>query len=399
MKTIFPLLAFAGIFIFLLAGSSTPRLGTPANYNRFELPFYAQDIRVVYDPAMVINDPGPLTNTSIRNAYRQVLRKPHRVLLNSLLEAKQRYELNDFLFYKLARTSLKVVYSNADRNAREITLFRMLIDAGFDARLTFRGNEVFVNVYTKEDLFEVPIIDAGGRPYANLSCLDGGCNGRQRLYIFDEQPNPHGRSFGFQLRKWPALGVQPTVKAMRFNYHGVQRSMEVTFDQTMIDIMRDYPFIHEYCYLETPLSPTLRKSLLPQLRRYLEPLDERGRIELLASFTRSAFNYKEDNEYFGHSKPMVPEELFGYSFSDCEDRSALFFALVRDLLNLPMAVVAYDDHLTIAVGSDALRGDGFTYAGQRYVFCDPTGPKDSSRVGQIPPGYENKKFQIIGTYK
>lgn len=399
MKTIITSLAFAGVFILLLAGSSAPRLGNPANYDRFDLPFYAQDIKIVYDPAMIVGDPGPLTNNSIRNTYRQVLRKPHRVLLNSLLEAKQRYELNDFLFYKLARTSLKVVYNNQSQNAQEVTLFGMLIDAGFDARLTFRGNEVFVNVYTKEDLFEVPIIDTGGRPYANLSCLDGGCNGRQRLYIFDERPNPHGRSFGFQLRKWPALGVQPTVKAMQFNYHGVQRSMEVTFDRTMVDIMRDYPFIHEYCYLETPLSPTLRKSLLPQLRRYLEPLNERGRVELLASFTRSAFNYKEDNEYFGHSKPMVPEELFGYNFSDCEDRSALFFALVRDLLNMPMAVVAYDDHLTIAVGSEAIKGDGFTYHGQRYVFCDPTGPKDSSRIGQIPPGYENKKFQIIGTYK
>jgi hypothetical protein len=186
---------------------------------------------------------------------------------------------------------------------------------------------------------------------------------------------------------------------MRFNYHGVQQNMNITFDRTMVDIMADYPIIHEYCYLETPLSPTLRKSLLPQLRRYLEPLDEQQRIELLVSFTRSAFDYKEDNEYFGHSKPMVPEELFGYSFSDCEDRSALFFALVRDLLNMPMAVVAYDDHLTIAVGTNAIRGDGFTYDGQRYVFCDPTGPKNSSRIGQIPPGYENKKFQIIGTYK
>ncbi len=399
MKTFFATLSYTSVFILLLAGSSAPRLGNPANYNRFDLPFYAQDVNIVYDPAMVIAEPGALTNVSIRNAYRQVLRKPHRVLLNSLLEAKQRYELNDFLFYKLARTSVQVVYNNENRNAQEITLFGMLIDAGFDARLTFRGNQVFVNVYTTEDLFEVPIIDTGGRPYANLSCLDGACDGRQRLYIFDERPNPHGRSFGFQLRKWPALGVQPTVKSMRFNYHGVPQSMEVTFDRTMVDIMRDYPFIHEYCYLETPLSPTLRNSLLPQLRRYLEPLNERERVELLVSFTRSAFNYKEDNEYFGHSKPMVPEELFGYNFSDCEDRSALFFALVRDLLNLPMAVVAYDDHLTIAVGSEAIEGDGFVYNDQRYVFCDPTGPKDSSRIGQIPPGYENKKFQIIGTYK
>jgi hypothetical protein len=399
MKKLFISLLLAAALLIVFSGSSDPDLGTPENYHRFELPFYAQPIDIVYDPAMVIPNPGGLTSVSIMKSYRLLNKKPKRVLLNSLLEAKQRYELNDFLFYKLARTSVQVVYGDADRNAQEITLFGLLVDAGFDVRLTYRGNRVFVNVYTTEDLFEVPIIDTGGRPYANLSCLDGACSGRQRLFILDEHPNPRGRSFGFQLAKWPALGVQATEKQMRFSYHGIQQDMKVTFDRTVVDIMKDYPFIHEYAYLESPLSPTLRNSLLPQLRRYLKPLDERQRIELLVSFTRSAFDYKEDNEYFGHSKPMVPEELFGYSFSDCEDRSALFFALVRDLLNLPMAVVAYDDHLTIAVGADNIAGDSFTYEGKRYVFCDPTGPKDSSQIGQIPPGYENKNFRIIGTYK
>jgi len=399
MKTLFNYFACSAAILLLFAGTTDPRLGAPANYHRFELPFYSQPVHIEYDPAMVITDPGPLTNAGIRKAYQQLNARPKRVLLNSLLRAKQQYQLNDFLFYKLARTSVQVVYGDVDKNAQEITLFGLLADAGFDARLTFRGNRIFVNVYTTEDLFEVPIIDTGGRPYANLSCLEGECGGRRRLYIFDERPNPRGRSFGFQLHNWPALNVQATEKKMAFKYHGVAQNIDVTFDRTMVDIMADYPFIHEYCYLETPLSPTLRKSLLPQLRRYLEPLDAEQRIEFIVSFTRSAFNYKEDNEYFGHSKPMVPEELFGYSFSDCEDRSALFFALVRDLLNLPMAVVAYDDHLTIAVGSNTIKGDFFEYEGQRYVFCDPTGPKNSSRIGEIPPGYENKSFQIIGTYK
>lgn len=399
MKSLTTYLAAMVLIVLLLAGTRPHRSGDPASYTRFELPFYAQPVRIQYDPAMVIPDPGPLTMTSIKDAYHQLNKKPKQVLLSSLLEAKQLFQLNDFLFFKLAKTSVQVVYSGADPNAQVITLFGLLIDAGFDARLTFRGSQVFVNVFTTEDLFEVPIIDTGGRPYANLSCLDGSCSGRQRLFIVDERPNPTGRSFGFQLRSWPALRAQPTEKKLAFSYHGVPQTMDVIFDRTMVDIMDGYPFIHEYAYLETPLSLTLRNSLLPQLRRYLEPLNEEQRLELLVSFTRSAFNYKEDNENFGHSKPMVPEELFGYSFSDCEDRSALFFALVRDLLNLPMAVIAYDDHLTIAIGSDDILGDSFNYNGQRYVFCDPTGPKDSSRIGEIPPGYENKNFQVIGTYK
>jgi len=237
MKTVFSSLILAVLLLLTLAGSSTVNLGDPASYHRFELPFYAQPINIVYDPAMIIPDPGPLTHVSITRAYRVQAKKPSRVLLNSLLEAKQRYQLNDFLFYKLAKTSVQVVYGDRDRNAQEITVFGLLVDAGFDARLTYRGNRVFVNVFTNEDLFEVPIIDSGGRPYANLSCMDGQCDGRQRLFILQERPNPYGRSFGFQLRTWPVLGVQPTVKSMRFNYHGVPKKFDVTFDRTMVDIM------------------------------------------------------------------------------------------------------------------------------------------------------------------
>ncbi|MEM6770473.1 MAG: hypothetical protein AAF597_07830 [Bacteroidota bacterium] len=401
MKSVTSKLALLAIMALTMLGSSPNNSGDPTNYHRFDYPFYANPVSITYDPGMIVRSPGHLTDVNIRATYKEIRRRPTAVLINALLEAKERLQLNDYLFYKLARNSLKVVYSEQpnSRNAQEITLYSMLIDVGFDARLTYRGNQVFVNVYTNDDLFEVPIIDAGGRPYANISCLEGNCDGRQRLYILRDQPNPGGRSFSFQLRQWPTLNAQPTLRQMAFNFHGREKRMQVTFDQTMIDIMADYPFISEYCYLETPLSPTLRKSLLPQLQRLLEPLTQQQQLELLASFTRSAFNYKEDNEYFGHSKPMVPEELFGYHFSDCEDRSALFFALVRDLLNLPMAVVAYDDHLTIAVGSARIPGDSFTYNDQRYVFCDPTGPRNSSVIGRIPPGYENKNFQIIGTYK
>lgn len=398
MKSILAYTA-ALVAAFLLFSGATPnKYGDETRHSRFEMSFYAEQVPITYDPAMLVDDPARIDNSALLATYSDLRSKPTSVLLQSLLEAKVAYQLNDYLFYKLARQTLQVVYEGRHQNAQEIAMYSLLIDAGFDARLTFRGDRVFVNVYTDEDLFEVPIIDAGGRPYANLTCMEGNCSGRQRLYVHPERPNPQGRSFTFQLRTWPALSAQPIAKKLKFNYHGVAQTMDVTFDGTMVDIMRDYPFIHEYCYMETPLSPTLRESLLPQLAEYLKPLDERQRIELLASFTRSAFNYKEDNENFGRSKPMVPEELFGYDFSDCEDRSALFFALVRELLDMPMAVIAYDDHLTVAVGSDTLEGDFFNYEGQRYVFCDPTGPKNSSTIGEIPPGYEQKAFQVIGTY-
>ena len=397
MKIVVARLFTLALCLMAFANTNLTNLGNPANYQRFSLPFYAQPVAVTFDPAMLVDEPNVLSNASIRHTYNQLEKRPTQVLLNHLLAAKGNYKLNDYLFFKLARHTLNSIYGGESPLVQNITLYKLLVDSGFDARLTFRGDQLFVNVYTTEELFEVPIIQSNGRTYANISCLEGDCKGRQRLYIYNEHPNPRGKSFGFQLTSWPELAEQPTDKALKFNYHGVAQEMNVTFDKTMVDIMTDYPFIHEYCYLDTPLSPTLAGSLLPQLTNFMQGMDTQQKLELLTSFTRSAFAYKEDNEYFGRSKPMVPEEVFGYSYSDCEDRSALFFALVRDLLDLPMAVIAYDDHLTVAVGTD-MPGDSFNYKGQRYVFCDPTGPRNSSRIGQVPPGYEDKSFTVIGTY-
>lgn len=365
----------------------------------FQLEFFAQPIHLDYAPDMRVEwVGGQLQEASLDRAYRVVRSRNGQVLLASLLAAKERYHLNDFLFFQLARRGVGVIFRGGQRVMQEITLFHLLNEAGFDARLTYKSGRAYVNVFTDEELFEVPIIGDRGRNYANISCLQGNCDGRQRLYIYQHQPNPTGRSFGFQLPDWPTLKSQPRVRPMRFRYRGRERTLEVTFDQTMVDIMKEYPFIHEYAYLETPLSPTLRNSLLPALRKQMSGLDRRGQLELLVSFTRSAFAYKEDNDYFGRSKPMVPEELFGYAYSDCEDRSALFYALVRDLMDAGMAVIAYDDHLTIAVESADIEGDFFHHEGRRYIFCDPTGPRGSSRIGQIPPGYEGKSFSVIGVY-
>lgn len=388
--------------ILVMAAFSFSRLAHPTHLKveSFDMEFFAQSIQIDFAPDMIVRDPleQSLNERTIGKFYNALKQRPNHVLLSSLMASREALQLNDFLFYKLAQKSLSVIYPGTNQAPRNISLFHFLGELGFDVRLTYKGDQTYVNVYTEEALFEVPIIDDNGRTYANISCLGDACSGKQRLFIFQDHPNPDGKSFSFQLDSWPNLLAQPTKKPLQFSFRGQVQQLEVTFDKTMVDIMEDYPFIREYAYLETPLSATLRNSLLPQLQKKLTGLSEREQLEFLVSFTRSAFAYKDDNAYFGRSKPMVPEELFSYDYSDCEDRSALFYALVKELMNKSMAVVAYDDHLTVAVESADIPGDFFNYEGRRYIFCDPTGPKQSSRIGQIPPGYENKSFQIIGQY-
>lgn len=388
---------FARLLLFgmLLAASQ----GAAATVTYVQIDFYSQRIQVNYESAMFLREPARIDEQVLQQSYRELERNNAALLLRGLSSARERLALNDFLFFRLIDKTLTQLYGARSPRARTITAAYLLAKAGFDIRLTYRQDQVFINAYCREQVFEIPMIREAERSYVNLSCYDGNCTTRQSLYLAEWRPNPGGRAFSFSLQQWPLLPARMRTRELAFTYRKQRINLPVTYDQTIVDIMRDYPLINEYCYLDMPLSPSLQASLLPQLRRLIDGLGRQQALEVLASFTRSGFSYKEDNEQFGKSKPMVPEELFGYAFSDCEDRSALFYALVRELLDLPMAVVAYDDHLTVAVAASDLTGDSFSYRGRRYIFCDPTGPANSSVVGVVPPGYEKRSFEIIGTYK
>ena len=151
-------------------------------------------------------------------------------------------------------------------------------------------------------------------------------------------------------------------------------------------------------YMQIPMSEAASNQLCGQLEELLKGKTEAEALSFLAAFTRGAFDYKEDKEAFGFSKPMIAEETLFYATSDCEDRSALYFNLVKKLLNLPMIAIAYDDHLSIAVASDELIGKSFWHEGLRYKVCDPTGPSGTSEVGNPPHGYANRRFEVIASY-
>ncbi|MFN7117277.1 MAG: hypothetical protein ACK4TA_10795, partial [Saprospiraceae bacterium] len=160
------------------------------------------------------------------------------------------------------------------------------------------------------------------------------------------------------------------------------------------------PLIAEQEYLQFPMSPLLEASLVPTLQQLISDKTPVQALELLLGLTRSSFAYKEDRENFGRSKPMIPDELFAYSHSDCEDRSALFYALVKTLLDLPMIVIAYPNHVTVAVAiQEAVRGKFVEASGQRYYICDPTGPVNSTALGIFPAEYEKLAYDIVVKHK
>ena len=95
---------------------------------------------------------------------------------------------------------------------------------------------------------------------------------------------------------------------------------------------------------------------------------------------------------------MIPDEVLHYPVSDCEDRSALFYALVEQTLKLPMVLIAYPDHLSVGIYLPQVRGETIYYQGKQYLYCDPTGPDNSLEIGRIPADLKGVPYEIIHSF-
>lgn len=397
------LLLIAACFISLL-----PIKNVEASIQSVDVSFYSENLSFTYDSDLLFKasiKPDVFSSRSnksqVEEFYHALNRKNYQVLLKNLQVEKARLALNDWLFYELMKKSVDAIFYNYSKNHRTLVNWFLLAKAGYDPRITYLKSTLFLNIYTEDDLFEIPIIKEGGRPLANLSSIHGN-EGKalKMLYVCSFIPNGRGKKFSFNLDKLPSLKPVISQKKVAFETRESEFEINVRFDETVVNLMRHYPFIAEHKYLEIPLSETLANSIIPIVKKITKDKSWKESLEIIASLTRTGFAYKTDEEVYGKSKPMVAEEIFHYRFSDCEDRSALFYAIAKEVVDLPMIAIAFPDHITIAVATPRPIGDtSIDYKGKQYFICDPTGPLGSFEIGDMPNEYKRKKFEVISHYK
>ena len=371
---------------------------SPANAKEVTVRFYSESVSVQYSPSIQTDFSPIAERLSIINYYRHLETLDFEPLLASLEVERERLKLNDWLYYELLYLVINELYKKSSAVKKELTSWYILSQEGFDTRISYLSEKVNVYIYTKDELFEVAMIQEGDRTFVNLTNIYNQKVSRQELDLL-YFPEAHGsRAFGFYLDNFPDLRPLKRSRQLSFYYNKATYSMKVKIDQTIIAIMQRYPVLQERKYMDIPLSSTVSGSLLPKLEHMLKDKSPTEAIKLLVAFTRSSFSYMEDEEQFGIAKPMIADEVFYYPFSDCEDRSALFYVLVKELLDLPMVIIAFEDHLTIGVALPQFEGEAIHFRGNNYYICDPTGPANTDIVGVIPSEYEDKPFEIIGYY-
>jgi hypothetical protein len=378
-----------------------PFLSFSTKVSTVKVKFYSATVDVQYDQGTIFKFRTCTRDKCLRTFFQTMEGTNYQVLLDDLLNYKEILKLNDWFFYKLVRKSVEKIYAKETEIYQTLVCWFLFTKAGYDTHLNTAVNQfVFLNVVTKDKVYNTPFSRYEGKIYVNLTALYYKLNTRRALYeIPAYKATEGGKIFSFDIDHLPNIPSKVIKKTVQFKYDKQPYSVEIEVDTMARALMRGYPTINDENYFKVAPSDNLKSTLLPQLESFLEGKTEQEKVEFLVSFTRSGFKYKFDEDLYRRNKPMIPEEIFLSEFSDHEDRCALFYFLMTEFTNLDVIPIRYYEvYLTMAVELPNPVGKPIDYNGKSYFVCDPTSPNNSKSIGKFPRGMTYESMKIVGGF-
>lgn len=364
--------------------------------------FYSGPFHTSLDEAMLVPIPG-LSQEAIKSAFRTLNDSHYQPLVDSLLAYREKYELNDWLYYQLIRkTAQEISPKSADYSRYTLYKWFLLAKSGYDARLALSHDKIIFYIYNKEDIEDIPFFMVDGKKFMCLNIHDyPKANLNQDPPVPVQIPVAEARkAFSYKVTKMPDFKPEGYFeKQLQFTYGQKVYHFNIKLNPEVETIFANYPGVDFESYFNIPLSKETYSSLIPLLRENVKKMNQKKGVDYLMRFTRYAFLYENDQENFGLEKRLSPEETLFSKYSDCDDRVALFFYLVKEIYNLPMIALLYPTHITMAVQFDKpAKGDAIVYQGRMYSVCEPTPQQEDLPIGVISAKLRDKPYKIVYQY-
>lgn len=361
--------------------------------------FYTTELVLPLVPDLDFELPSPLSEATLRMAYAHFEQSEYHPLLKKVGDYRRGMNLSDWHYYGIVADYSEQCFPE-QHNLQVLFQWFVLRKSGIDARLVLTPATVYLHVWSEDIEFGFYILEQGGHKYANLTA-------RRNALKLDQLtasmptflPDSAHMPFAMKMQQLPRLTTTDTVeRLLEFTHKGERHQVWVLLNRVWLQVMDDYPFYNQRSYFEQGMSREAENSLFPALHKLMAGKTDLEKVQLLLSFTRTAFLYHDDADHYGREKPMTPEETLYHSYSDCEDRSALFFYLCRKLLGLPVIVLDFDTHVGCAVELEGVTGDFYTYRNHHFVYCEPTGPQDALLPGEMWEQVRSQKARILVEY-
>ena len=360
--------------------------------------FLHQEITLPYESGLDdLFEPANWSPNTIELMGKQIEKLAEKdIFTKSLLDKSKALHLKGWPLYLFFKGASDTILSDYSKATKDLFIAYLLSASGYELAMANQNNQLLLIIRTQSDVYGKLIQEINGKQYF---CLN------QNPENWDKVIAPFTKNgtqpFNLSLDFTNQQLIKPIKKEVSFQFIDSTYRFEIITNSNLPALLNEHPLIQPETYFKTTLSPMLINSLIPQLEDAMAMMQIEEKVAFLMAFTRSAFKYKTDQEGYGRNRPMIAEEVFINPYSDCEDRAALFYQLNTLLLDLPLVVLDYPNHISIGIAAHTLKVEKNTPTininDQAYYYCDPTGPEGYYKIGHIPPALkaENPKPFLI----
>ena len=366
--------------------------------------YYGDTLRFNIDNFQtILFDPKNVNEETITAFFVQAQSLHYRPLVNHLLYYKDKNKLDDWFYYQLIRKTAQQICPKQE-NFELYTLYKwfLLYQSGYDAQLAICGNKLLFYVHSEDNIYDIPFYKKDNKQYVclNYHDYDSKIDFKTLSFFSIDIPTLEAsKSFSYRVTKMPDFDHETyDEKDLKFNYDNKNYTFKVMVNPEVHNIFVNYPVVDYEAYFNIPMSNRTYNSLIPELKKAVKDMSQKKGVDYLMRFARDAFAYQNDQTNFGKEKRLSPEQTLWYSNSDCDDRAALFYNLVKEIYDLPMIVLLYPKHLTIAVQFEKSSGKAIVYKDKKYYVCEPTPQSKDLSIGEIDPKLRHTPYEIAFEY-
>lgn len=353
---------------------------------RTKFNFYGTDVSLPYDSRLLLAALDHYDAQGLSEMWVKLSNTYVKELIHGMYRYKNQLNLNDWGYYQLVQQFTEQLYS-ADDARRSLVAWFLLNKSRYKAKIGYADDQLFLLLPTNCIVYSATYYQFGDQTYYAIG------DAPSSLYTYDQDYSGADLTFDLDIRNPLNLGGNPEKKTLSFRYRGESYQIQVAFNPRAIQYYQDYPEVDLRVKLESTLSREAKESLIGQFQPLLQDRTPADAVGMLLRFVQTAFDYQLDQTQFGREKYFFPEELFHFAYSDCEDRSALFTYLVRQLLGLRVLGLQYPGHVATAVNLLEAEGEYVERDGERFVVCDPT--YVNAPIGKVMPRYAGGKVQLV----
>lgn len=372
------------------------------NNSELKINFYGRVVPVHVDQKLRIKSAN-VEEKSVADYFSKIAKcqDETKALWGELDAIVDGFGLNEWGYFCLLRSVSEKIFENV--NDRVLFCFYMLRnEGGFKTRLA-RGKDsgnltLLIALDNKKEVYSYTFFrfadDDSGSKKVKYYTVYGGGKASEAVYSYDFcAQDAEKRQMSLDFTRNMNMGecdVTRTVKLTK------DRNVTLPYNKAHIAYLNDVPMTVFPIYFVNPLAIEAQRELNRNFEEMRAQYTPSQFIGMLLHFVQTAFEYKTDEEQFGYEKYFYPEEVIGYPYCDCEDRSALFAWLVQKYTNAQVIGLQYEGHIATAVcfGDDAnVSGDGFMYGGKKYYVCDPT--YINASIGMTMPQFKGKTPKVI----